>query len=111
GGPGGGNGRMGRDNGDDGDNDLGPNSFAAGKARIVTWFLLLVVLMTFGGLSAAYIMTASNGAIEWRPFTLPVQVWISTAIILISSAVYHRGKIALDRCDQPSAKRWLLATL
>jgi len=80
------------------------------KARVFTVFLLVVVLMTFGGLSAAYIMTASNHAIEWRPLALPIQVWISTAIILISSFVYHQGKASLDRFDQPAAKRWLVAT-
>jgi cytochrome c oxidase subunit 3 len=110
--PPGGNGNSGRDgNGDDGREREYRDSFAApSKARVFTWFLLVVVLMTFGGLCAAYIMTATNGAIEWRPFALPVQVWISTAIILISSAVYHRGKVALDEGDQPRAKRWLAAT-
>jgi len=80
------------------------------KARVFTTFLLVVVLMTFGGLSAAYIMTASNGKVEWRPFALPVQVWISTVIIIVSSFVYHRGKVALDRFDRPAAKTWLVAT-
>ena len=54
-------------------------------------------MMTFGGLSAAYIVTATNKAVEWHPFDLPVQVWISTTIILISSFVYHRGKVAFDQ--------------
>ena len=108
---GGGNGNSGRQGGgsDRPDEDL-DNIVIPNKARVFTWFLLLVVLMTFGGLSAAYIMTATNGAIEWRPFALPIQVWISTAIILISSAVYHRAKTALDDYDQPRAKKWLVAT-
>jgi cytochrome c oxidase subunit 3 len=66
--------------------------------------------MTFGGLCAAYIVTATNKAIEWRPFDLPIQVWISTIIILVSSAVYHRAKVALDDGNQPVARRWLIAT-
>jgi cytochrome c oxidase subunit 3 len=112
GGGNGGNGNSGRGGGggsDYPDKDA-DNVFIPNKARVFTWFLLLVVLMTFGGLSAAYIMTATNGAIEWRPFALPIQVWISTTIILISSAVYHRAKVALDDYDQPHAKRWLVAT-
>jgi cytochrome c oxidase subunit 3 len=109
----GGNGGPGR-RGDEGDN--GPekgerrNLFVPGKARVLTWFLLLVVLMTFGGLCAAYIMTATNAAIEWRPFDLPIQVWISTVIIIVSSFVYHRGKVAIDKWDDVAAKRWFAAT-
>lgn len=108
-GPGGGPGRR---NGDDGgpDETAGLEISETGKAKVLTWFLLLVVLMTFGGLCAAYIVTATNKAIEWRPFSLPVQVWISTAIILVSSYVYHRGKVALDEQDQVLARRWLMAT-
>lgn len=84
--------------------------FVPNKSRILTGFLLLVVLMTFGGLMAAYIVIATNNVAEWKPFDLPIQVWISTAIIFVSSLVYHFGKLAVDRNDQPSAKKWFVAT-
>lgn len=84
--------------------------FVPGKSRILTGFLLLVVMMTFGGLMAAYMVIATNNVAEWRPADLPIQVWISTAIILISSVVYHFGKVAVDRNDQGSAKKWFIAT-
>jgi cytochrome c oxidase subunit 3 len=111
---GGQNGGSGRGDGGNGggDEDQGRTGLSnTNKARVFTTFLLVVVLMTFGGLCAAYVVTATNKAIEWRPFDLPIQVWISTLIILISSFVYHRGKTALDREDQPTAKKWLLATV
>ena len=76
-------------------------------ARIFTMFLLLVVLMTFGGLIGAYIVLATNGALEWRPFDLPVQVWISTAIILTSSFTYHVSKKLLFKNEQEKSKKWL----
>jgi len=104
-----GNGGQGRNDGDDHD-DSRRTAFVEGKARIFTWFLLVVVMMTFGGLCAAYIVTATNKAVEWNPFELPIQVWISTALIVISSFVYHRGKVALDRYDQASARIWLTST-
>lgn len=87
-----------------------PDVFIPGKSRILTGFLLLVVLMTFGGLMAAYIVIATNNVAEWRPADLPIQVWISTALILISSLVYHFGKLAVDRNDQAAAKKWFIAT-
>jgi cytochrome c oxidase subunit 3 len=79
-------------------------------ARIFTGFLLLAVLMTFGGLMAAYIVVSTNGVLEWRPFDLPYQVWISTAVILASSLTYHIAKKSLDDEEQEKSKKWLLAT-
>lgn len=80
------------------------------KARILTFFLLLVVLMTFGGLIAAYIVISTNGALEWKPFSLPAQIWISTIIILASSFTYHISKNALEQNEQEKSKKWLLIT-
>lgn len=102
--------KFGRNGGGDQDNSDPYGLPVPDKARVFTWFLLVVVVMTFGGLSAAYIVTATNKAVEWNPFDLPIQVWISTTIIIISSFVYHRGKVALDNFDQPRAKTWLSAT-
>lgn len=107
---GGGNG-GGSNGGDNHDNDLeDQQSGVPDKAKVVTWFLLLVVLMTFGGLFGAYIVIATNGAAEWKPFSLPVQVWISTALIFISSITYHLGKIAVDAEDGARARKWMVIT-
>ena len=92
----------------DGERDL--DRFVPDKSKVLAVLVLLVVVMTFGGLMAAYIVLATNGASEWQPFNLPVQVWVSTALILAGSAVYNLGKVAIDRNDQPSAKKWLIAT-
>lgn len=92
------------------DSRIETQGFVPEKSRILTAFLLLVVMMTFGGLMAAYVVIATNNAAEWRPFDLPVQVWISTALIFLSSVVYHFGKKAIDRNDQQSARKWFVAT-
>ena len=80
------------------------------KSKFVAWFLLLVVLMTFGGMIGAYIVISTNGSAEWRPFDLPVQVWISTVLILVSSITYHLGKVALDRDQHSRARKLFIAT-
>lgn len=84
--------------------------FLPDKSKVLAVFLLLAIVMTFGGLMAAYIVLATNGASEWQPFSLPIQVWVSTALILAASGSYHLGKTAIDRNDQLSAKKWLIAT-
>lgn len=80
------------------------------KSRILMWFLLLAVVMTFGGLIAAYIVLAKNAALEWRPFDLPFQVWISTAIILGSSWTYNSAKVALKKENFKLARRAFIIT-
>ena len=80
------------------------------KSRILTGFLLVIVLMTFGGLMGAYVVVATNRALEWRPFDLPLQVWFSTIIILASSVTYEYGQSAITRGDVPATRRWMVAT-
>ena len=80
------------------------------KSRILTGFLLLVVLMTFGGLMAAYVVVATNRALEWRPFDLPFQIWLSTILILVSSVTYELGRSSVDKGDLRGTRRWMVAT-
>jgi cytochrome c oxidase subunit 3 len=108
--------RGGSAGGNDGNNDGGNDFFgeageySSSKYRIAMWFLLLVIAMTFGGLVGAYILISSNGVMEWTPFALPFQVWISTFLILASSVSYKISQKALNVGIQEKAKRWLLVT-
>ncbi len=91
-------------------NPIMPEENHPEKSKILTWFLLLVVVMTFSGLIGAYVVVATNGALEWRPFSLPPQVWVSTVVILLSSATYHFGKSSLWKMRPEKARNWFLAT-
>lgn len=112
---GGGKNRGGGGN-DGGDNFKNPpfeprdEKSVADKSRIVMWCLLIVVMMTFGSLISLYIVIATDGALEWKPFNLPFQIWISTALILASSIAYHISNTKLQNNQQSEAKKWLLAT-
>ena len=103
GGAGGGGGQQ---NFDKGPNDAEPND----KSRILTGFLLLVVLMTFGGLMGAYVVVATNKALEWRPFELPLQIWFSTLLIAVSSVTYELGRRAVERRNTQATRRWMIVT-
>lgn len=115
----GGGGGGGNDGGNNGGNNNFSNNqdfnqieeqFHPDRFRIVMWFLLLVVVMTFGGLISAYIVIATNGVAEWKPFNLPFQIWISTALILASSISYQISNNKINQNNQRAAKNWLLAT-
>lgn len=111
----GGNGGGGSDR-NDGDNKKDKeffeelNEYPSNKFRIGTGFLIVVVLMTFGGLIGAYIMISTNGVAEWKPFSLPAPIWISTVLILLSSLTIFIAHKALQAEQQEKAKKWLLAT-
>jgi cytochrome c oxidase subunit 3 len=66
--------------------------------------------MTFGGLMGAYVVVATNGEAEWRPFDLPFQLWVSTVILACSSVTIQIAKNAIDREEHRKAKNWLIAT-
>ncbi len=92
------------------DGSSGPEEFSPDKYKILTWFLLVVVVMTFGGLIAAYIVIATNNVAEWRPSALPKQLWFSTLVIIASSIAYHFAHRATIAEKQFAAKKWFLVT-
>jgi len=80
------------------------------RIKLVVWFLLLVVLMTFAGIIAAYVVVSTNQALEWKPFELPIQIWISTALLFGSSVAYevsHRSRMV---GRQLASRNWLTVT-
>lgn len=94
-----------------GDDDAEHNETdPSGRYRILTWFLLLIVLMTFGGLIGAYVVIATNNVAEWAPFTLPIQVWVSTVLILASSVTYYIAERSIKVDQQARGKQYLLVT-
>lgn len=96
--------------GEDGGSDVGVEPFSPAKSRILTTFLLIAVLMTFGGLIAAYVVIETNKVQEWKPFDLPVTLWISTLLLLLSSVTYFISERATISNNQSKAKTWLLIT-
>lgn len=80
------------------------------KYRISMWAIIVVALMTFLGLGATYMILAANDELEWRPFGLPFQLWLSTALILISSLTFEFGKNNLYSNNQKTARTWLMVT-
>lgn len=80
------------------------------KSKILTVFLLLVVLMTFGGLIGAYVVIATNDVVEWRPFDLPLAVWVSTFLIILSSVTYEFAKASVNKADTDRTRRYLVIT-
>jgi cytochrome c oxidase subunit III len=84
------------------------NDFKPETSRILMWFLLLIVFMTFGGLIGAYIVLATNKAMEWQPFQLPIQIWVSTALIIAGTITYEVSNRLLIAKNQEKSRTYLL---
>jgi cytochrome c oxidase subunit 3 len=113
---GGNGGNGGRDNGGGGDRNNGDNNtdeelFSPDKYKIGMWVALLAISMTFSALIAVYMALALNRQQEWRPFDLPYQIYLSTAIIIASSLTYEFARRAIQRGKQIVFRKWLIATV
>jgi cytochrome c oxidase subunit 3 len=74
-------------------------------ARLGLWFFLATVIMLFAAFSSAYLVRMASGA--WSAIELPSVLWISTAILVTSSATLELARLRLGSTATP----WLAATL
>ena len=102
------NGKKPGGNGWHGGRDPSKRKFSPDGYRITMWMLLAAIVMMFGALSAAYVMVSEE---ERRPVPMPRMFFVSTGLILVSSAAFHRAKRSLQQDRSRAYLRWLLATL
>lgn len=77
------------------DDAIEPNKF-----RIGMWVALASILMLFVSLTSAYILRQSKGlseAHDWFPLRMPRVLWLTTAMLLVSSITIEMARRALRR--------------
>ncbi|MGB7925520.1 MAG: cytochrome c oxidase subunit 3 [Pyrinomonadaceae bacterium] len=74
------------------------------------WVALSGILMLFTALTSAYIVRAGLSD-DWRPLMMPRVLWLSTALILASSASFEVARRCLKRGSEQAYRYWLLATV
>lgn len=78
--------------------------------KMMLWFGLASLLMSFAGWTSAYIVSRSRE--DWmQDYELPGAFWVSTAIILCSSLTYWLAKRAVADNRQSKGTFWLGITL
>lgn len=81
--------------------------FSADRYRITVWVILAAVVMTFAAISSAFIILA--GGEQWRPVTMPRMFFVSTAIIVGSSAAFEFAKRSWRQRKERRYMYWLAA--
>jgi cytochrome c oxidase subunit 3 len=80
------------------------------KYRLGMWVALAGVAMMFTALTSAYIVRASTSN-DWRPLAMPRLLWLSTALILLSSLTFEIARRTLRSGNTSVYQRWLLLTV
>ncbi len=106
-------------NGKNGPNDGGgpggggePRKWTPDRYRIGVLVGIASILMMFTALASAYIVRSGlPGSVDWRGMNVPPLVWVSTALIILSSLTISRAQKSLRSADEGAYGRWLGLTL
>src|SRR4051794_15827457 len=94
---GGGRGPNGGDHGGDSARHLTPDH----RYRIGMWVALCSITMLFTALTSAYIVRSRlSTANDWQPIGVPQMLWLSTSLILLSSATFEVARRHLRRNEE-----------
>ena len=96
-----------RNGGGKGDDE--PFRFSPARYRIGVWVAIGSVLMLFVALTSAYIVRSAS-ANDWKPVAMPKVLWLSTALILISSMTIEVSRRSLKQQRDVRYGRWLVLT-
>jgi cytochrome c oxidase subunit 3 len=108
-GPGGGGPGGGGPGGGGGDE---PRRFSADRYRIGVLVGIASILMMFTALASALIVRSGlNNSVDWRGGQMPTFVYVSTALIILSSLTFMRAKSSLKHSEEAGYRLWLTVTL
>ena len=105
-GPRGGNGFHKNGGGHDGGGDL---RFSPARYRVGAWVTIGSILMLFVALTSSYIVRSAS-APDWHPVAMPKILWLSTALIIVSSLTIEIARKSLKQHRDEAYTRWLLNT-
>jgi cytochrome c oxidase subunit III len=84
--------------------------FSADRYRLGVWVGIGSILMLFVALTSSYIVRSASSN-DWQPIAMPKVLWISTALILISSITMEVARRSLKQRSDAGYGRWLLVTV
>ncbi|MFN2577297.1 MAG: heme-copper oxidase subunit III [Pyrinomonadaceae bacterium] len=84
--------------------------FSPARYRIAVWMAIGSILMLFVALTSAYIVRSAS-ANDWHPIVMPKVLWLSTTLIIISSATIEVARRSLHRQSKTGYGTWLIITV
>lgn len=80
------------------------------RFRIGAWVVIAGIVMLFTALASAYIVRSASSN-DWRPIAMPKVLWLSTALIVVSSSTMEIARRSLKRRSDLGYGRWLVVTM
>ncbi len=84
--------------------------FTPSRYRIGVWMAIGSIVMLFTALTSAYIVRSASGN-DWQPIVMPKVLWLSTLLIVISSATMEVSRRSLKQQRDARYGRWLVITV
>ena len=78
--------------------------------RTGAWVVIAGIVMLFTALTSAYIVRSASSN-DWQPIAMPKVLWLSTALIVISSVTMEISRRSLRRQSDAGYGRWLIITV
>lgn len=78
------------------------------KWKFIIWLFIITIVMLFASQTSAYLVRRAEG--NWAEFEIPTIFWISTLILIISSATMHFSLNAAKSGDNVKLKILVAAT-
>jgi cytochrome c oxidase subunit 3 len=78
-------------------------------AKIGLWALLAVVTSLFGLFISAYYMRMEHAHGDWNPLAVPRQLWLNTALLMMSSAAMQWARGAASHAQMDRVRTGLTA--
>ncbi len=76
--------------------------------KLALWVGISSIIMMFGAMTSAYVVRRAMG--NWLDFKLPDIFWLSTVVIILSSATLHFSLQAFKKGREKTYKTLLLTT-
>ena len=80
------------------------------RYRIGAWAGIGGIVMLFTALASAYIVRSASGN-DWRPIAMPRVLWLSTAVMLVSSVTMEISRRSLKQRQNSRYSSWLMFTV
>src|ERR1051325_9708766 len=89
--------------------DDSPLQFSPARYRIGVWMAIGSILMLFVALTSAYIVRSASSN-DWHRIAMPKILWLSTALLIISSITSELSRRSLKRQNDSGYSLWLVNT-
>lgn len=98
-----------RKNGGNGHSEDDRMRYSPARYRVGVWVAIAGIVMLFTALGSAYVVRSASSN-DWTPLVMPKVLWLSTAVILVSSFTIEFSKRSLKQGSNSRYGLWLVIT-